>query len=166
MIELVIWPQEVTLARWTQPSGPLCLWQCFLTFRRSEAPLAPIVRVPPYENEAFLTNFVIPRPNGKFFDHKKWFLTCTWESLISSLWPLKRIERQLVCCLTSSGLIIDFKTWEIRSAFLLPTNWCRMLKRWWLSKGRKRRQYKNRMEANFKNTVRTARSNKKSELYR
>ena len=21
--------QEVTLARWTQPSGPLCLWQCF-----------------------------------------------------------------------------------------------------------------------------------------
>ena len=25
----VIWPQEVTLARWTQPSGPLCLWQCF-----------------------------------------------------------------------------------------------------------------------------------------
>ena len=27
--ELVIWPQEITLARWTQPSGPLCLWQCF-----------------------------------------------------------------------------------------------------------------------------------------
>ena len=25
----VIWPQEVTLARGTQPSGPLCLWQCF-----------------------------------------------------------------------------------------------------------------------------------------
>ena len=24
----LIWPQEVTLARWTQPSGPLCLWQC------------------------------------------------------------------------------------------------------------------------------------------
>ena len=29
MFELVIWLQEVTLARWTQPSGPLCLWQCF-----------------------------------------------------------------------------------------------------------------------------------------
>ena len=28
MFELLIWPQEVTLARWTQPSGPLCLWQC------------------------------------------------------------------------------------------------------------------------------------------
>ena len=28
VFELVIWPQEVTLARWTQPSGPLCLWQC------------------------------------------------------------------------------------------------------------------------------------------
>ena len=28
VLELVIWPQEVTLARWTQPSGPLCLWQC------------------------------------------------------------------------------------------------------------------------------------------
>ena len=24
----MIWPQEVTLVRWTQPSGPLCLWQC------------------------------------------------------------------------------------------------------------------------------------------
>ena len=29
VFELVIWPQEVTLIRWTQPSGPLCLWQCF-----------------------------------------------------------------------------------------------------------------------------------------
>ena len=28
MFELLIWPQEITLARWTQPSGPLCLWQC------------------------------------------------------------------------------------------------------------------------------------------
>ena len=25
----MIWLQEVTLARWTKPSGPLCLWQCF-----------------------------------------------------------------------------------------------------------------------------------------
>ena len=30
MFELLIWLQEVTLARWTQPSGPLCLWQCLL----------------------------------------------------------------------------------------------------------------------------------------
>ena len=29
MFELVIWSQVVTLIRWTQPSGPLCLWQCF-----------------------------------------------------------------------------------------------------------------------------------------
>ena len=29
LFELVIWPQVVTLIRWTQPSGPLCLWQCF-----------------------------------------------------------------------------------------------------------------------------------------
>ena len=35
VIELVIWPQEVTLARWTQPSGPLCLWQCLLTVGRA-----------------------------------------------------------------------------------------------------------------------------------
>ena len=27
--ELVIWPKEVTLVTRTQPSGPLCLWQCF-----------------------------------------------------------------------------------------------------------------------------------------
>ena len=32
MFELLIWPQEVTLARWTQPSGPLCLWQCLSYF--------------------------------------------------------------------------------------------------------------------------------------
>ena len=30
MFELLIWLQEATLARWTQFSGPLCLWQCFL----------------------------------------------------------------------------------------------------------------------------------------
>ena len=39
MIKICVWtcdmtstwgPQEVTSARWTQPSGPLCLWQCFL----------------------------------------------------------------------------------------------------------------------------------------
>ena len=30
VFELVIWPQEITFARWTQPSGPLCLWQCFI----------------------------------------------------------------------------------------------------------------------------------------
>ena len=29
VFELVIWPQEITLVKWTQPSGPLCLWQCF-----------------------------------------------------------------------------------------------------------------------------------------
>ena len=29
LFELVIWPLEATLARWTQPSGPLCHWQCF-----------------------------------------------------------------------------------------------------------------------------------------
>ena len=28
VLELVKWPQEIILARWTQPSGPLCLWQC------------------------------------------------------------------------------------------------------------------------------------------
>ena len=28
VFELAICPQEVTLVRWTQPSGPLCLWQC------------------------------------------------------------------------------------------------------------------------------------------
>ena len=28
VFEFVIWPQEVTLVKWTQSSGPLCLWQC------------------------------------------------------------------------------------------------------------------------------------------
>ena len=29
--ELVKWPKEVTLVTRTQPSGPLCLWQCLKT---------------------------------------------------------------------------------------------------------------------------------------
>ena len=29
VFELVIWHKEVTLVGRTQPSGPLCLWQCF-----------------------------------------------------------------------------------------------------------------------------------------
>ena len=44
----VIWPQEVTLARWTRSSGLLCLWQCFQyissTFN-AVAPLRDIVNV-------------------------------------------------------------------------------------------------------------------------
>ena len=30
VFDIVIWPQEVTLVRWTQLSGPLCLWQCLI----------------------------------------------------------------------------------------------------------------------------------------
>ena len=29
VFELMIWPKQVTLGSWTQPSGPLCLWKCF-----------------------------------------------------------------------------------------------------------------------------------------
>ena len=32
VFELVIWPKQVTLVSWTQPSGPLCLLQCFFLF--------------------------------------------------------------------------------------------------------------------------------------
>ena len=32
VFELVIWPKEVSLVSRTQPSGPLCLWQCFLYY--------------------------------------------------------------------------------------------------------------------------------------
>ena len=38
----VIWPQEVT---WTQPSGPLCLWQCFLSKSQHFGTLQHIVLV-------------------------------------------------------------------------------------------------------------------------
>ena len=34
VFEFVIWPQDVTLVRWTQSSGPLCLWQCFWKYLR------------------------------------------------------------------------------------------------------------------------------------
>ena len=26
------WPQELILVRWTQPSGPLCLWLCLIAY--------------------------------------------------------------------------------------------------------------------------------------
>ena len=42
MFELLIWLQEFTLARWTQSSGPLCLWQCFLIWF-SKQPQAPLL---------------------------------------------------------------------------------------------------------------------------
>ena len=29
VLEFVMWPKEVTFVSRTQPSGPLCLWQCF-----------------------------------------------------------------------------------------------------------------------------------------
>ena len=48
---------------------------CFLTFQHQEATLPPVVRVPPYENKASLTNSVIPPPNGKLFYHEQWFFT-------------------------------------------------------------------------------------------
>ena len=28
---ICVWTCNMTLARWTQPSGPLCLWQCLLS---------------------------------------------------------------------------------------------------------------------------------------
>ena len=28
MVKICVWTCNMTLARWTQPSGPLCLWQC------------------------------------------------------------------------------------------------------------------------------------------
>ena len=28
LIKICVWTCNMTLARWTQPSGPLCLWQC------------------------------------------------------------------------------------------------------------------------------------------
>ena len=30
LIKICVWTCNMTLARWTQPSGPLCLWQCFI----------------------------------------------------------------------------------------------------------------------------------------
>ena len=31
-IKICVWTCNMTLTRWTQPSGPLCLWQCFIWF--------------------------------------------------------------------------------------------------------------------------------------
>ena len=46
--ELVKWPKEVTLVTRTQPSGPLCLWQCFNIYtgylERNEAYNRPVAQ--------------------------------------------------------------------------------------------------------------------------
>ena len=41
--ELVIWSKEVTFVTRTQPSGPLCLWQCFLPSREKVFRLSNIL---------------------------------------------------------------------------------------------------------------------------
>ena len=46
VFELVIWPQEVTLVRWTQPSGPLCLWQCLDSSSTTSAICPPTILLP------------------------------------------------------------------------------------------------------------------------
>ena len=60
----------------------------FLSFRRSEATLAPFIRVPHYENKVFLTNSMIPRLNGNgknFFCQKsdgQHMQSITWRFLL------------------------------------------------------------------------------------
>ena len=37
--KICVWTCNITLARWTQPLGPLCLWQCFNAILMSKAQL-------------------------------------------------------------------------------------------------------------------------------
>ena len=57
-------------------SRDIAVWKksCFLTLRCLEATLAPFARLPTYEIKAFLTDLVISRPNGIFFENERWFL--------------------------------------------------------------------------------------------
>ena len=43
LIKICVWTCNMTLARWTQPSGPLCLWQC-LTLPIDNAMLSHIFK--------------------------------------------------------------------------------------------------------------------------
>ena len=69
----------MTLARWTQPSGPLCLWQCFIWPRKKNDLGLSTVR-----KEASWTakNVFFPASCVKFFTVcKVVFLRSNWEFL-------------------------------------------------------------------------------------
>ena len=70
VFDLVKWPQEVTLARWTQPSGPLCLWQCFILFSQSPWKLID------------------------FAPYISWWVNFWWEKLA----PIGRTDTSKPCC--------------------------------------------------------------------
>ena len=101
VFELVIWPQEGTLARWTQPSGPLCLWQCF-TFLLSKLSCLNRLELCSQKSVIFLflgTNNIKPlftcfKPwSCKFFHLMISFSFL--HDLILRLWNLKKRQYQV-----------------------------------------------------------------------
>ena len=70
VFELVIWPKEVTLARWTQPSGPLCLWQCLYSCGfKSSSSLFLTVRESFQVGLEILSAYNVPPPPTHSFRH-------------------------------------------------------------------------------------------------
>ena len=102
VFELVIWLKEVTLERWTQPSGPLCLWQCF----RNTAIFYRISGVESYNCPEIGVKYVSPkwdnenspdRPEARYIanvsDWKKCLAACQvswrcpwWPYVLIPLW--------------------------------------------------------------------------------
>ena len=102
VFELVIWPKGVTLVRWTQSSGPLCLWQCL---RDTDGPLAYAAHISHclsgsrlvMEAKDWWTLFLSGKKNRrcKKSDTQLSTTTCWFSKYVPSLIPGAKLFRQL-----------------------------------------------------------------------
>ena len=91
----VIWPQEVTLAGWTQPSGPLCLWQSLTLYILRLEVLSMISR-PSWSSELLILQILVcvwmyKNTNAKVLKIDPQFILClpsvTPNSPLDCFWP-------------------------------------------------------------------------------
>ena len=110
VFEIVIWPQEVTLVRWTQPSGPLCLRQCFVFLSDP----SPIIVYPCHWLSDSLTFSKLDWCDP---DVWRWQLKTCWDCYCFWCWWWERCLQQFVADLSlifvQSLVLRCFSLWFI-----------------------------------------------------
>ena len=111
VFELVIWLQEVTLARWTQPSGPLCLWQCFQVCLYNSKLKTSIPPQPVWAQAK-------PAGSDQELDEERLLLP---HCLPPQEQVLASQEQVLITVLGLYVLVLVFKSWHLREKFYQQT---------------------------------------------
>ena len=111
VFELVIWLQEVTLARWTQPSGPLCLWQCF------PQRFAPLLHFSTWNDKKSMENLL-----------ELWIRTMTSQKIYFWIGTdrsgLDNISSTgFYCCNADHEIVDQILNQQLASAFKYHKNW-------------------------------------------